>query len=88
MKLWQKDNTETSSLVEAFTVGRDKEFDVLLAPFDVQCNKAQAAMLAKSGLISAEENEALQKELDIILKEVTSAGLVLPSDVDDIHSYL
>lgn len=88
MKLWQKDNTETSSLVEAFTVGRDKEFDVLLAPFDVQCNKAQAAMLAKSGLISAEENEALQKELDIILKEVTSAGFVLPSDVEDIHSYI
>jgi argininosuccinate lyase len=88
MKLWQKDNTETSSLVERFTVGRDKEFDVLLAPFDVQGNKAQAAMLAKVGLISPEENELLQKELDNIYLEVTVAGFTLPNDVEDIHSYI
>ncbi len=88
MKLWQKDNTETSKLVEAFTVGRDKEFDVLLAPFDVQGNKAQAAMLAKTGLITREENAALQKALDIILSEVTAPGFVLPSEVEDIHSYV
>jgi argininosuccinate lyase len=88
MKLWQKDNTETSALVEAFTVGRDKEFDVLLAPFDVQGNKAQAAMLAKVGLISVEENDALQKELDHILEEVTEDGFVLPDEVEDIHSYI
>jgi argininosuccinate lyase len=88
MKLWQKDNTETSKLVEAFTVGRDKEFDVLLAPFDVQGNKAHAAMLAKVGLISGEENEALQAELDNILREVTLPGFVLPNEVEDIHSFI
>ncbi len=88
MKLWQKDNTETSNLVEAFTVGRDKEFDVLLAPFDVQGNKAQAAMLAKVGLITPEENELLQKELDNIYEEVTVSGFMLPNDVEDIHSYI
>ncbi len=88
MKLWQKDNTETSKLVEAFTVGRDKEFDVLLAPFDVQGNKAHAAMLAKVGLISAGENELLQAELNNILVEVTVPGFVLPATVEDIHSYI
>ena len=88
MKLWQKDNTETSSMVESFTVGRDKEFDALLAPFDVQGNKAQAAMLAKIGIISAEENDALQHELDNILKEVTVPGFALPDHVEDIHSYI
>jgi argininosuccinate lyase len=88
MKLWQKDNTEISSLVESFTVGRDKEFDVLLAPYDVQGNKAHAAMLASVGLISADENESLQTELDNILKEVTEPGFALPGDVEDIHSYI
>ena len=29
MKLWNKDNTHTSARVEAFTVGRDREFDLL-----------------------------------------------------------
>jgi len=88
MKLWQKDKTETSKLVEEFTVGRDKEFDVLLAPFDVQGSKAHAAMLAKVGLISNEENNLLQAELDHILTEVTEAGFVLPDSVEDIHSYI
>ena len=87
MKLWSKASTSTSQLVEAFTVGRDKEFDVLLAPYDVQGNKAHAAMLASVGLITAEENEALQKELDHIYMEVTAAGFKLPDDVEDIHSY-
>lgn len=88
MKLWQKDKTEISTLVEEFTVGRDKEFDVLLAPFDVQGNKAHAAMLAKVGLISKVENEALQEELDNILSEVIMPGFVLPDSVEDIHSYI
>src|ERR1051325_2828311 len=36
MKLWSKETTNTSQLVETFTVGRDKEFDILLAKYDVQ----------------------------------------------------
>ncbi|TAD91711.1 MAG: argininosuccinate lyase [Bacteroidetes bacterium] len=88
MKLWQKDNTETSNLVDAFTVGRDKEFDVLLAPFDVQGNKAQAAMLAKIGVLTLDEHSALQAELDNILIEVTNPAFSLPHDVEDIHSYI
>ena len=36
MKLWKKDSTNTSALIEEFTVGRDKEFDILLAKYDVQ----------------------------------------------------
>jgi argininosuccinate lyase len=88
MKLWSKENTSTSALVEAFTVGRDKEFDVLLAPFDVQGNKAHAAMLALVGLISNEENAQLQQALDVIYTEVQQDGFVLPDDVEDIHSYV
>ncbi len=88
MKLWQKDTTETYNLVENFTVGRDKEFDVLLAPFDVLGNKAQANMLAKIGVLSSEENEQLQKELDNIYIEVKDPAFTLPNDVEDIHSYI
>ncbi|MES2648696.1 MAG: argininosuccinate lyase [Bacteroidota bacterium] len=88
MKLWSKEATSTSVLVEQFTVGRDKEFDVLLAPFDVQGNKAHAAMLASVNLISADENAQLQKALDQIFTEVSAAGFVLPPDVEDIHSYV
>ncbi|CAN5507122.1 argininosuccinate lyase [soil metagenome] len=88
MKLWSKEATSTSQLVEQFTVGRDKEFDVLLAPFDVLGNKAHAAMLAQTGMISKEENESLQLALDVIYKEISVAGFQLPNDVEDIHSYV
>ena len=88
MKLWSKEATSTSQLVEQFTVGRDKEFDVLLAPYDVIGNKAHAAMLAKIGMISKEENESLQSALDTIYKEVMTQGFQLPADVEDIHSYI
>lgn len=88
MKLWSKEATSTSQLVEQFTVGRDKEFDVFLAPFDVLGNKAHAAMLAQTGMISKEENELLQLALDVIHKEISVAGFQLPNDVEDIHSYI
>ena len=34
MKLWQKE-TSVSEIVERFTVGRDLEFGIQLAPYDV-----------------------------------------------------
>lgn len=88
MKLWQKETTTTSQLVEQFTVGRDKEFDALLAPFDVQGSMAHVQMLTEIGLITAAENEQAQAELKNILDEVSVAGFTLPSDVEDIHSYV
>ena len=44
MKLWSKESTNTSQLVETFTVGRDKEFDILLAKYDVQGSIAHVRM--------------------------------------------
>ncbi|QGW29182.1 argininosuccinate lyase [Phnomibacter ginsenosidimutans] len=88
MKLWSKDATATSQLVEQFTVGRDKEFDALMAPFDVQGSMAHVAMLTEQGLMTAEENELVQKELTNIHTEVLQQGFVLPADVEDIHSYV
>lgn len=88
MKLWSKDATATSQLVEQFTVGRDKEFDVLLAPFDVQGSMAHVAMLAEQGLMTMEENELVQKALEQIGKEVSKDDFELPAEVEDIHSYV
>lgn len=88
MKLWAKDNTNTSQLVEQFTVGRDKEFDVLLAPYDVQGSAAHAAMLAEQGLLTEEELQLLLAALQQIATEVSAEGFALPADVEDIHSYV
>jgi argininosuccinate lyase len=85
MKLWQK-NITVSSAVEKFTVGKDKEFDLMLAPFDVLGNIAHAKMLASVGLLSPEEAAALVKELQSIYAIAISGGLTIGDSVEDIHS--
>jgi argininosuccinate lyase len=85
MKLWQK-NTTVSSAVEKFTVGKDKEFDLMLAPFDVLGNIAHAKMLATVGLLTNDESAALVKELQSIYKTAIAGDLTIADSVEDIHS--
>jgi len=88
MKLWSKANTSTSKLVEQFTVGRDKEFDLLLAPFDVLGSIAHTKMLASVGLLSESDAELLVHELQLIYKKTIATDFVIPDGVEDIHSYV
>jgi argininosuccinate lyase len=85
MKLWQK-NTTVSAAVEKFTVGKDKEFDLLLAPYDILGNMAHAKMLASVGLLSGEEAAALVQELQIIYAKAIAGELSISDNVEDIHS--
>jgi argininosuccinate lyase len=87
MKLWQK-NTTVSSAVEKFTVGKDKEFDLMLAPFDVLGNIAHAKMLATVGLLTTDESEALVKELQSIYAIAIAGELTIADSVEDIHSQI
>lgn len=86
MKLWSKDNTDTSKLVEQFTVGKDKEFDLLLAPFDVQGSIAHAQMLASVGLLTKEEAAQLVSELKNIYQQIRDSRFTIHETVEDIHS--
>lgn len=86
MKLWQKDNTDISQLVEAFTVGRDREFDILLAACDVKGSLAHTEMLCKAGLLSTQEKESVHRELHLLLDDIEAGRFVIAEDVEDIHS--
>ena len=63
MKLWSKDNTDTSKLIEAFTVGKDREMDQYLAAFDVLGSLAHTTMLESVGLLTKEDLIVLKKAL-------------------------
>ena len=86
MKLWQKENTAVSDRIEQFTVGRDKEFDLLLARHDVKGSMAHIKMLAQVGLMTHEEAEAAIKGLENILAEIESGGFRIEDGVEDVHS--
>jgi argininosuccinate lyase len=85
-KLWSKEGTATSALVERFTVGRDKEFDVLLAEYDVLGSLAHTEMLEAVGLLSKEDLVSIQNGLKQILAEIREGGFTIDKDVEDVHS--
>ncbi len=85
MKLWQKDGSSLQE-VEKFTVGRDKEFDLLLAPFDVLGSIAHVTMLEKVGLLEKKEKEDLVSALQHIHQDITNGNFKLENEVEDIHS--
>jgi len=85
-KLWSKENTSTSQQVETFTVGRDKEFDVLLAEYDVLGSLAHTQMLESVGLLSKEDRELIHRELNNILTVIKEGGFVIEKDIEDVHS--
>ncbi|HEX7845806.1 MAG TPA: argininosuccinate lyase [Chitinophagaceae bacterium] len=87
MKLWQKDKTSLAE-VERFTVGNDKEFDLMLAPFDVLGSIAHVTMLETVGLLTKEEKDQLVKELRIIYDQIPNPRFQIPGEVEDIHSYV
>ena len=86
MKLWSKHNTQTSALVEKFTVGRDREFDLLLAKHDVEGSIAHVTMLGETGLMSADESALAVKGLKEILAEITAGNFRIEDGIEDVHS--
>lgn len=85
MKLWQKDKTSLKA-VEQFTVGRDREMDLFLAPFDVLGSLAHIRMLQSIGLLEKTELEVLSAELKNIYQRIENNAFVLEDGVEDIHS--
>jgi argininosuccinate lyase len=86
MKLWSKDGTNTSELIEAFTVGRDKEFDLVLAKYDLQGSIAHVSMLKEVELISKEDAAAALKGLEEILNDIDHGRFKIDEDMEDVHS--
>ncbi len=86
MKLWSKENSSTSALVEQFTVGRDKEFDLLLAKYDVQGSMAHVTMLGEVGLMTKEEADIAIKGLNEILATIELGSFIIEEGIEDVHS--
>ena len=85
MKLWDKGYT-IDQAVETFTVGRDRELDLFLAPYDVLGTIAHTMMLQQVGLLSREDLDALVPALREIYKDCLNGSFVIEEDIEDVHS--
>ena len=88
MKLWDKKGSDINAQIEKFTVGRDPEFDLLLARYDVQGSTAHVKMLASVNMISEDEARTILKELALIEQEILAGQFRIEDGVEDIHSQI
>ncbi|MDP9042944.1 MAG: lyase family protein, partial [Bacteroidota bacterium] len=88
MKLWDKKGSGLNKQIEVFTVGRDTEFDMVLAIYDVQGSMAHAKMLASVNMLTSVEAAAIQQELQNIEAEIKKGQFVIEPGVEDIHSQI
>lgn len=87
-KLWQKENSAVAEQVEIFTVGRDLEFDLLLAPYDVAGSIAHVTMLGEVGLMQLEEAKIAVNALKEIGKDIKDGKFQMQEGIEDIHSQI
>lgn len=85
MKLWEK-GLKTDEKIDRFTVGNDRELDLLLAKYDVIASKAHCKMLHAIGLLTEQEQTALLSELDGIGKSIEAGRFTIEESFEDMHS--
>ncbi len=85
LKLWEK-NVTVNHDVETYTVGRDREMDLYLAPFDILGSIAHITMLESIGLLTADELKILTKELRNIYAIAERGEFVIEEGIEDVHS--
>lgn len=85
MKLWQK-SYGLDARIEAFTVGRDQEMDLLLAPYDILGSLAHGQMLAETGLLPPHEYAQMAVVLKELYREAIAGRFVIEEGVEDVHS--
>lgn len=84
-KLWQK-NVSVDSEIERYTIGKDAEMDMYLAPFDVIGSMAHATMLETIGLLTAADRDAILDGLKKIYAQIQNGEFSIGKGVEDIHS--
>jgi argininosuccinate lyase len=83
MKIWNK-GFDNDAQIDAFTVGRDRELDLMLAPFDIEGTIAHITMLSQVGLLSADDLALLLPELHKLHQEALDGKFTISGE--DVHS--
>lgn len=84
-KIWEK-TTQVDRQIELFTVGKDRELDVLLARYDLLGSMAHTTMLESVGLVTSDELQLLLEEMKHIYQRVEAGDFAIEEGVEDIHS--
>ena len=84
-KLWEK-SIDVNPEIERFTVGRDRELDLMLARYDVLGSLAHCRMLESIGMLTSEELESLKQGLWGVYSSAVTGTFTIEPGVEDVHS--
>ena len=85
MKLWEK-SVKIDKDIECYTIGRDREMDLYLAPFDVLGSMAHITMLESIGLLEKDELDVLLAEMKKIYADAVAGNFEIEEGIEDVHS--
>lgn len=85
MKLWDK-GTSVNKAIEDFTVGKDRELDLYLAPYDILGSMAHVTMLESVGLIGKDELPTLLDQLKKLYAKAEKGDFEIEDGIEDVHS--
>ncbi|MBO4267993.1 MAG: argininosuccinate lyase [Bacteroidaceae bacterium] len=83
--IWDK-GKPVNELIQRYTVGRDREMDMMLAESDVIGSLAHITMLQSIGLLGADELKVLSDGLKDILDLIEKGEFTIEEGVEDVHS--
>jgi argininosuccinate lyase len=83
--IWDK-GKPVNELIQRYTVGRDKEMDLMLAKYDVIGSLAHIKMLESIGLLSVQELNTLSDGLKDLLEMIDRGEFVIEEGEEDVHS--
>ena len=84
-KLWQKDYPLDQRIAD-FTVGRDRELDLELAPFDILGSIAHVTMLEEVNLIDGAAARRCKSHLRKLYELARGGEFVIEDGIEDVHS--
>lgn len=85
MKLWDK-GFSTDKKIDLFTVGNDRQLDLVLAKYDVIGSIAHAQMLHEIGVLDNQEIQDVKKELNALIDLIEKGKFEIGEDFEDVHS--
>ncbi|TPN82258.1 argininosuccinate lyase [Aquimarina algicola] len=85
MKLWDK-GLPTDQKIGIFTVGNDRQLDLVIAKYDIQATLAHAKMLHQISILSDQDIFDVEKGLHALSKEVEEGTFTIEDQFEDVHS--
>lgn len=84
--LWQKPGVEVDARIQAFLAGDDVVLDREFIQDDITASAAHARGLARIGILTGDECEALCRELAVLSQDLRTGEFVLDERYEDGHS--